>query len=378
MNRRSRPGSCQQLPELLVLLPLSVLGAMSLSLLALAAADEQPPPWPITLHPHCTDKCGNISIPYPFGVEPGCFLDGFQVNCNHSFDPPRLFLAFDSSSGSQQLMANATLDYSVSSLYDTTPTEFLPVELIDISLDRAEVRAFGMVRSICITPDGNYSIARFQTTALDGPFMLAAGRNTLVGVGWSVQVDLGAGLGSRVYAWSASGTYLKCEAESANDQGYVNDKECLGFGCCQQPVETGSYTDFGVHFLVAWLRSNADCPCAYGMLVESSFYTFSAEDVFHYDVLPKKYPRGVPFVIDFAIRNGSCPVAGGPPPPPDYACRSSNSVCVNATSGGYLCKCSDNYQGNPYIPNGCQGTYVRCCFCCCEQQKTLNPTYAYT
>ena len=200
--------------------------------------------------------------------------------------------------------------------------------------------------------------------------MLAAGRNALMGVGWGVMVDLSSD--SRAVMHTDSSKYLTCQSDVDSHFDLVKDKECSDFGCCQNVLKEGNHAVFGVHFSFDQVSSCSDCPCSYGMLVESSWYTFSKEDIFGYNVLPQKHPRGVPFVIDFAIRNGSCPVAGGPPPPPDYACRSSNHVCANATSGGYLCKCSENYQGNPYIPNGCKGTYVRCCFCCCEQQKTLE------
>jgi hypothetical protein len=29
--------------------------------------------------PSCTSQCGNMSIPHPFGVEPGCYLPGLNV-----------------------------------------------------------------------------------------------------------------------------------------------------------------------------------------------------------------------------------------------------------------------------------------------------------
>nr|XP_029123306.1 wall-associated receptor kinase 2-like [Elaeis guineensis] len=34
--------------------------------------------------PGCPEKCGNITIPYPFGIGPNCSLEGFEVTCNHS------------------------------------------------------------------------------------------------------------------------------------------------------------------------------------------------------------------------------------------------------------------------------------------------------
>lgn len=42
----------------------------------------------------CTASCGNISITYPFGVEPGCYLDGFDLTCKNAglHGPPKLFL----------------------------------------------------------------------------------------------------------------------------------------------------------------------------------------------------------------------------------------------------------------------------------------------
>lgn len=32
---------------------------------------------------NCTRSCGGVSVPYPFGVEPGCYLAGFNLTCWH-------------------------------------------------------------------------------------------------------------------------------------------------------------------------------------------------------------------------------------------------------------------------------------------------------
>ncbi|CAN6362146.1 unnamed protein product [Urochloa humidicola] len=75
-----------------------------LLLLVVVAADAKPKPKPkpspqqqqhhqqneIGLLPNCTTMCGGVSVPYPFGIEPGCYLHGFRLTCNTSYTTPRL------------------------------------------------------------------------------------------------------------------------------------------------------------------------------------------------------------------------------------------------------------------------------------------------
>ena len=42
--------------------------------------------------PGCASSCGDIDIHFPFGIGSGCHLPGFNVVCDRSYRPPRLFL----------------------------------------------------------------------------------------------------------------------------------------------------------------------------------------------------------------------------------------------------------------------------------------------
>ncbi|XP_044954659.1 wall-associated receptor kinase 3-like [Hordeum vulgare subsp. vulgare] len=61
-------------------------------------------------------------------------------------------------------------------------------------------------------------------------------------------------------------------------------------------------------------------------------------------------------VIKWAVANLTCPTAMQKDT--TYACRSSQSDCLNVTHGdmfmGYRCKCLSGFQGNPYVEYGCR------------------------
>ncbi|XBH59517.1 hypothetical protein VPH35_114236 [Triticum aestivum] len=311
-----------------------------LVLILAAAAEGQLP----AARRGCRDKCGNMSVPFPFGIGPGCFRHGFKVLCNHSFHPPRAFLL-----DKRKSLKYVRQEYFSSSFLETWSP---PLELMSISVATGEARAYALVSSLCsrnITGDNLYMVQHMDFSGT--PFGVSATRNVLIGVGLAVEPEL-------TYRPLNRGSYtdLSCRAQEVWSSLDATNGSCTGWGCCEIP-----FPPLGKTFRLSvkddgynprW-RTN---PCNYGMLVERSRYNFSTLDMQGNWTLLKRFSRGVHLALDFAIGNTSCP-AEGQPSPPDYACVSGNSSCANADAAdtpAYVCKCWDKYTGNPYLPNGCQ------------------------
>ncbi|CAN6335061.1 unnamed protein product [Urochloa humidicola] len=223
-------------------------------------------------------------------------------------------------------------------------------EIIDISLQRGEIRLFGKVSYTCFTSNTTMSdnfVAGFglETT----PFIPSTTRNHFTVIGCNTLGIINGYMHSNPDLYVA-GCYSYCQDINSTFDG----APCTGMGCCETTISS-NLTNFAGVFVSNQSRVWNFNPCFYSMLVEVGWYSFRKQDlVGHLGFINKRAKRGVPIIIDWAIRNSSCPKDGAKAPK-DYACVSSNSYCVSARNGpGYLCNCSDGYEGNPYLPKGCQ------------------------
>lgn len=286
--------------------------------------------------PGCQSICGDVEIPYPFGTTPGCYRPGFMVTCNETRHPPKLFLENGIGPGPGP-------------------------EVVEISLANSTVRVGSWVSHFITgnTSDVQLAIAR------DSPFVLSAKANSLVivGCGFRVLLDI-------VDGWTYASCASFCPINNSTGQPFLPDVVCNGIGCCQPSILAGLES---FRIKLSPLDGPGRCPIAPALapvpafnasvhMVEQEWWSDGSHvyglqqyfmDLLSYPDIDMS-PFFVPAIAAWVLGRFPCEEAAQRP---DFGCRSKNSVCLNSTNGvsGYVCECSDGYQGNPYMPNGCQG-----------------------
>ncbi|BAT06121.1 wall-associated receptor kinase 5 [Oryza sativa Japonica Group] len=295
-----------------VVFSLSVLAVLLLQLLlgvATAAAAN------------CSTHCGNIGISYPFGVEPGCYHEGFNLTCDRSHKPPKLFLG----------------DGSVEVLEISIPSGTVRINSSSI----VPVSTSSAVGTGSVNKTGKYHT--WGGLRKGGPFFISPYKNKFLVLSCSnVQVLLLGGDNSTV---NACATYCPPAPKKGQPFQFPMRNECSGIGCCSAAIPKG-YTSYSIQIQPANEISEFDA--------ESSVY-IAEEGSYNATRLIFETVSALPALLDWAISNSTCGTKPSAAPAP--ACRSSNSYCQNYTSyvyNGYQCRCNAGYQGNPYIPNGCQ------------------------
>uniref|UniRef100_A0ACD5V0P5 Uncharacterized protein n=1 Tax=Avena sativa TaxID=4498 RepID=A0ACD5V0P5_AVESA len=162
-------------------------GALTFQLLVAALAAG-----PIAL-PGCPETCGDIAVPYPFGIGPGCFHEGFNLSCQKKHR-------------TKLLLGDGT-------------------EVLGISLPDGTVRI-----------DSNV----FQSASADfngtwpgppatGPFMVSSRYNWFVAYGCNIIAQL-------IPYGNAVGKISTCASMCVDSVQDVNSPMCSGIGRCRAPI----------------------------------------------------------------------------------------------------------------------------------------------
>jgi hypothetical protein len=252
--------------------------------------------------PNCSDRCGDVEIPFPFGITYGCYLnDYFVLTCNQS--------------SGEVLYGNVTV------------TNISIQGQLDILMHAAYQ---------CLNE------TRFNSSLQSPTFTISNIKNVFMAIGCDTYAYF--------YGFQNNDLFkMGCMSICENISNVV-DHSCSGIGCCKVeiPSRLKNFT------LKAYSFNNHDGissfnPCSYAFVVKQDHFNFSTDYLY-----TLKDNKTLPMVLDWAIGNETCKLAQIKP---DYVC-GGNSTCYDPDNAyGYRCKCKDGYDGNPYLHLGCQGTY---------------------
>ncbi|KAK4478464.1 hypothetical protein RD792_013939 [Penstemon davidsonii] len=260
--------------------------------------------------PGCPSKCGNLTVPYPFGIGSGCAIgELFEVNCSTASDPPKAFQG--------------------------------NIEVYDISDN--QVRISSVVARQCYDRTGSVVRKIDASTSLSDPYSYS-NLNKFTVVGCDDLAVMAGTIGRRTFGVGCVSLCVKAED--------VIPGRCSGIGCSQTSVPNGfKYYTTGVNSLRNHTLVSSFDPCSYAFLGDTTNFEFRGASDLSDPNFPERVSASVPIVLDWVIGNLTC---GEVRSSENYACK-SNSYCVDSDTvfKGYRCRCNNGYQGNPYLDPGC-------------------------
>ncbi|KAH7533679.1 hypothetical protein FEM48_Zijuj04G0157100 [Ziziphus jujuba var. spinosa] len=267
----------------------------------------------------CQTECGNVSIPFPFGIGStnNCFLDDwFEIVCNTSTFPHTPYLKRSN------------------------------LQVLNISLKNNH--------------DGSSRNAKAdketrESLNLNGsPFVFSASENMFTAVSCAVRALMSS---SSLDEFEISaGCKSKC---SKTDQ--LLDNCSGGVNCCQTTIPS-----YGIKTFSTTFQPETDKTCKYAFVVDQEWFISKFNNTTFYALRDMDY---VPATLEWSLnrysrhqiygtnlsalqltqllRNNSIRCLG------DSSISSVNQTAALSVQG---CYCKDGFEGNPYLLDGCQGS----------------------
>ncbi|XP_049406288.1 wall-associated receptor kinase 2-like [Solanum stenotomum] len=270
--------------------------------------------------PNCNESCGNISIPFPFGMTPDCILrDQFLVTCDYSLNPPQPFLK------------NSSIEIKSISL--AGQLNVLKLISRDCYRDGIRTNRNKPIISLPSLLTVNNTVNRFIAVGCD-TYAIVQGYYTKFGA----KIE---------YPSYITGCMSMCK--SIDDAVNGNKNSCSGVGCCQTSIPKGAWNvtiTLSSYYNYNYTNMTNNPSCSYAFVVDQANFNFSKSYLSSLQNTKK-----LPLVLDWAVGEDKCKIAKTNSTA--YACKSNNSYCHD-DSNGYRCSCMQGYDGNPYLIDGCQ------------------------
>ncbi|XP_042480435.1 putative wall-associated receptor kinase-like 16 isoform X2 [Macadamia integrifolia] len=248
--------------------------------------------------PGCSDKCGNIAVPYPFGFgAKECYKDeSFRVTCDISYKPPRLFTSWD-------------------------------FEVLNISW-QGEMRVLANVTYSCHNKLGFYPFVKMPTDSL----MFSETENKFTVVGCDAMASIHGSNGQ----WHFTGG--SCSTSCTNPSDMINGS-CAENGCCQTSIPKGmseySIAISRIGSVGNINRTDDFNPCSYAFIVDKNCVCGVSKNSVGYSCNCSQGYQGNPYLSRGCQDINECA---------DSPCIST-SVCTNLP-GTYKCSCPTGHYGD--------------------------------
>ncbi|XAR62874.1 Non-specific serine/threonine protein kinase [Bertholletia excelsa] len=256
----------------------------------------------------CKDYCGNVSIPYPFGMDKNCYLNkDFLVKCNNS----------------EPYLGDSNVNFW------------------KILLSEGQMRLPMFVAHDCYNQSGYYLKSSSNNVSLQlDKFSVSNTKNKFVAIGCDTAAMV------RVKVSGFNDTVSTGCTSQCTKMDYIPNGNCSGIGCCETtiPSEVGYYKiyldTYNNHQNVSSFNN-----CSYAFVVEKGAFNFSKSYLLNFK------EKEMPVVVDWTVGSKTCEEAKKDIA--NYAC-GDNTRCEEPNGKGYICKCMEGYEGNPYLLDGCQ------------------------
>ncbi|XP_058069762.1 wall-associated receptor kinase 5-like isoform X2 [Magnolia sinica] len=263
---------------------------------------------------NCIRQCGDIDITYPFGIEEGCYLEGYKVTCNDKDGPPVL-----------------TLDQVQ-----------LPIKKIELP------------EKVILLIKGRMAVDK-QITARNGSQLIPGDSSTNTSNANCIQLQL---------PFTVSGRWTKFVALGCDTKAYVNTTNFVsgceyqwtlgkagdtvhgGLGHCRSMIPDG-HTRFCYNVTNFFNYINSSCVTRYSFagLVEDEYHFNESLLMNFASHVNSTDQLGLPLAAIWAMEDLSGSKCG------------SNTVWnISRRGSGYVCYCKDGGDGNPYLDGkgGCR------------------------
>ncbi|URD91177.1 OsWAK receptor-like protein kinase [Musa troglodytarum] len=249
---------------------------------------------------NCPKSCGNISFEYPFGIGSGCFRPGFNLTCmSHSTDPPTrsLFLG------------------------DGT------VEVIDFDMDNGIV--YVKTPIVTMGVDEDY----FNHTLIDlrnFPFSF----NLLANLTSSSADSL---TSNKIYvAGCSANAYLV-------DLATNTTVDSCSTTCYPNSSSPHEYCTISMYYWNAMNFTSLEIRLT--RLNQNEHHLFNTSPIKAFMYHPNNFTEDIEKIL-----NGT----------ETLVTMTTLAYYMADYPTWYFCRCSLNYQGNPYLPDRCQGCQTKC------------------